>query len=66
MLGGYGYSPEYPVERHFRDQRLNPIHEGTTGIQGLDLLGRKVRMADGAGIGLLIAAIHADLESARA
>jgi alkylation response protein AidB-like acyl-CoA dehydrogenase len=66
VLGGYGYSPEYPVERHFRDQRLNPIHEGTTGIQGLDLLGRKVRMADGAGIGLLIAAIHADLEAARA
>jgi butyryl-CoA dehydrogenase len=66
VLGGYGYSPEYPVERHFRDQRLNPIHEGTTGIQGLDLLGRKVRMADGAGIGLLIAAIHADLEVARA
>ncbi len=48
VLGGYGYSPEYPVERHFRDQRLNPIHEGTTGIQGLDLLGRKVRLQNGA------------------
>ena len=66
VLGGYGYSPEYPVERYFRDQRLNPIHEGTTGIQGLDLLGRKVRMADGAGLGLLLAAIHAELDSARA
>jgi alkylation response protein AidB-like acyl-CoA dehydrogenase len=66
VLGGYGYSPEYPVERHFRDQRLNPIHEGTTGIQGLDLLGRKVRMADGAGLELLIAAIRAELEAARA
>ena len=66
VLGGYGYSPEYPVERHFRDQRLNPIHEGTTGIQGLDLLGRKVRLADGAGLALLIAAMRADLDAARA
>ncbi len=66
VLGGYGYSPEYPVERHFRDQRLNPIHEGTTGIQGLDLLGRKVRMADGAGLTLLLAAMRAELEAARA
>jgi butyryl-CoA dehydrogenase len=65
VLGGYGYSPEYPVERHFRDQRLNPIHEGTTGIQGLDLLGRKVRMADGAGLKLLLAAIGAELDAAR-
>ncbi|MBD5605868.1 MAG: acyl-CoA dehydrogenase [Candidatus Eremiobacteraeota bacterium] len=66
VLGGYGYSPEYPVERHFRDQRLNPIHEGTTGIQGLDLLGRKVRLADGAGLTLLVAAIRADIDAARA
>jgi butyryl-CoA dehydrogenase len=66
VLGGYGYSPEYPVERHFRDQRLNPIHEGTTGIQGLDLLGRKVRMADGAGLKLLLAAIAAELDASRA
>jgi butyryl-CoA dehydrogenase len=66
VLGGYGYSPEYPVERYFRDQRLNPIHEGTTGIQGLDLLGRKVRMADGTGLKLLLAAIETDLAAARA
>ncbi len=66
VLGGYGYSPEYPVERHFRDQRLNPIHEGTTGIQGLDLLGRKVRMADGAGLTLLLAAMREEIEAARA
>jgi butyryl-CoA dehydrogenase len=65
VLGGYGYSPEYPVERYFRDQRLNPIHEGTTGIQGLDLLGRKVRMADGMGLKLLLAAIETDLAAAR-
>lgn len=45
--GGYGYTREYPVEQFYRDNRLNPIHEGTHGIQGLDLLGRKVRMDDG-------------------
>lgn len=66
VLGGYGYSPEYPVERYFRDQRLNPIHEGTTGIQGLDLLGRKLRLKDGAGLRLLLARIESELEAARA
>jgi butyryl-CoA dehydrogenase len=39
--GGYGYSSEYPVEAWLRDQKLNSIHEGTTGIQALDLLGRR-------------------------
>jgi alkylation response protein AidB-like acyl-CoA dehydrogenase len=57
--GGYGYSREYDVEQHYRDNRLNPIHEGTHGIQGLDLLGRKVRMAGGAGLDALIDAIAA-------
>lgn len=45
--GGYGYTREYNVEQFYRDNRLNPIHEGTHGIQGLDLLGRKVVMQDG-------------------
>jgi len=45
--GGYGYTREYPVEQFYRDNRLNPIHEGTHGIQGMDLLGRKVSMAGG-------------------
>jgi butyryl-CoA dehydrogenase len=65
ILGGYGYSPEYPVERHFRDQRLNPIHEGTTGIQGLDLLGRKLRINGGAGLRVFLDAIERDLNAAR-
>ncbi len=42
VLGGSGYIREYPVEQLYRDQRINPIHEGTEGIHGLDLLGRKV------------------------
>jgi alkylation response protein AidB-like acyl-CoA dehydrogenase len=46
--GGYGYTRDFPVELYWRDNRLNMIHEGTHGIQGLDLLGRKVNLDDGA------------------
>ena len=45
--GGYGYTRDYAVEQFYRDNRLNPIHEGTNGIQALDLLGRKVVMQNG-------------------
>ena len=55
VLGGYGYTRDFPVEQYWRDNRLNMIHEGTHGIQGLDLLGRKVVMQEGAGL-LLVAA----------
>ena len=51
--GGYGYTRDYPVEQFYRDNRLNPIHEGTNGIQALDLLGRKVVMHGGTGLALL-------------
>jgi alkylation response protein AidB-like acyl-CoA dehydrogenase len=51
--GGYGYTRDFAVEQHWRDNRLNMIHEGTHGIQGLDLLGRKVVMNGGAGFKLL-------------
>ena len=47
--GGYGYTRDFPVEQYWRDNRLNMIHEGTHGIQALDLLGRKVVMEGGAG-----------------
>jgi butyryl-CoA dehydrogenase len=57
--GGYGYTRDYPVEQFYRDNRLNPIHEGTNGIQGLDLLGRKVVMQGGAGLALLAETIGA-------
>lgn len=46
-FGGYGYCEDFPVEQYFRDMRIHPIHEGTTGIQGMDLLGRKVIMQEG-------------------
>jgi alkylation response protein AidB-like acyl-CoA dehydrogenase len=62
--GGYGYTRDYPVERMYRDNRLNPIHEGTHGIQALDLLGRKVTMKGGAALFLLAARMNATIERA--
>ncbi|MFT7532829.1 MAG: alkylation response protein AidB-like acyl-CoA dehydrogenase [Gammaproteobacteria bacterium] len=64
VLGGYGYTRDYPVERLYRDNRLNPIHEGTHGIHGLDLLGRKVVMENGAALKVLETEIHATASSA--
>ena len=66
VLGGYGYTRDFPVEQYWRDNRLNMIHEGTHGIQGLDLLGRKVVMQDGAGLKLLAATVQATISRALA
>ncbi|KZY89568.1 acyl-CoA dehydrogenase, partial [Oleiphilus sp. HI0071] len=57
VLGGHGYVNEHPVEMFYRDNRLNPIHEGTTGIQSLDLMGRKVPMNNFAGYKAMMAEI---------
>ena len=57
--GGYGYSTEYLPESWLRDQKLNSLHEGTTGIQGLDLLGRKVV----AGGGAALRALHQEIDT---
>jgi len=57
--GGYGYTRDYPVEQFYRDNRLNPIHEGTQGIQSLDLLGRKVVLQGGAGLRLVVETVTA-------
>lgn len=65
VLGGAGYTRDYPVERLYRDNRLNPIHEGTNGIQGMDLLGRKVRMKDGYGYQLLLSTIQRTIDEAQ-
>ena len=64
ILGGYGYTRDYPLERIYRDNRLNPIHEGTNGIQASDLLGRKVMMQGGAAFKLLMARIAATIVEA--
>ena len=66
VLGGAGYTRDFDVEQHYRDNRLNPIHEGTHGIQALDLLGRKVLLDGGAALGLLVTRIQATADGARA
>ena len=53
------------MEQFYRDNRLNPIHEGTHGIQGQDLLGRKVSMAGGQHYQALLQRIRATLEATR-
>ncbi|MRG95683.1 acyl-CoA dehydrogenase [Polyangium spumosum] len=65
ILGGYGYTSEYLPEAWLRDQKLNSIHEGTTGIQALDLLGRKVPTAGGAAFAALLEEIAATCDGAR-
>ena len=64
-LGGYGYCDEFPLEQYYRDMRIHPIHEGTTGIQALDLLGRKVRMKEGKALALFVEEVQAAIQRAR-
>ncbi|MDE1145988.1 MAG: acyl-CoA dehydrogenase [Azospirillaceae bacterium] len=63
--GGYGYTRDFDVEQLYRDNRLNPIHEGTTGIQGLDLMGRKTLRDDGASLATLRHRVDATVHRAR-
>ncbi len=65
ILGGYGYTREFPVEQYWRDNRLNMIHEGTHGIQALDLLGRKVVMNDGAALAAMGRVVQATMAQAQ-
>lgn len=62
--GGYGYTREYNVEQFYRDNRLNQIHEGTHGIHGLDLLGRKATIHDGALLATMAGEIRATIGAA--
>lgn len=61
--GGYGYTRDFDVEQLWRDNRLNPIHEGTTGIQAIDLVGRKI-LNDGAGLPVLALRIAQTVKAA--
>jgi len=63
--GGYGYTRDFPVEQYWRDNRLNMIHEGTHGIQAMDLLGRKVLMEQGRGLQLLATRMRQTMVHAR-
>jgi butyryl-CoA dehydrogenase len=64
VLGGAGYIREHLVEQYYRDNRLNPIHEGTEGIQGIDLLGRKAGSHAGQALTTLLSWICSDAEAA--
>ncbi|PWK26258.1 butyryl-CoA dehydrogenase [Arcicella aurantiaca] len=64
ILGGAGYTTDFPVEQFYREARIHPIHEGTTAIHGLDLLGRKILIKNGKSLQLLIAEILKTLEKA--
>lgn len=63
--GGYGYTRDFDVEQLYRDNRLNPIHEGTHGIQAIDLLGRKILRDRGRALALLGEEIEATIVRAR-
>jgi alkylation response protein AidB-like acyl-CoA dehydrogenase len=63
VLGGSGYTREYFSEQFWRDNRLNPIHEGTNGIQALDLTFRKLWQHKGQGLGILKQEIEKDLSA---
>ncbi|MCP4682021.1 MAG: acyl-CoA dehydrogenase, partial [Desulfobacterales bacterium] len=63
-FGGYGYCDDFPLEQYYRDARIHPIHEGTTGIQGMDLLGRKVGMEKGKAFLLFISEVQEVINTA--
>lgn len=65
ILGGSGFCKDFPLENYYRDIRIYPLYEGTTGIQSLDLLGRKVVMNQGAAMKLLFAEVQKDITAAK-
>ncbi len=65
-FGGSGFCDDYPLEQYYRDCRIHPIHEGTTAIHGMDLLGRKVVMKDGLAYRLYLEEVNKTIAAARA
>ena len=65
VLGGYGYTKDFPLERFYRDNRLNPIHEGTHGIQALDLIGRKIFINEGKSFIFLLTLVKETISKAK-
>ncbi|MEO6039638.1 MAG: acyl-CoA dehydrogenase [Saprospiraceae bacterium] len=66
VLGGYGFTMDFPLQQYYRDIRIMAIYEGTTGIQSLDLLGRKVLLENGRAFQLLLAEMRKTVEKAAA
>ncbi len=65
-LGGYGFTTDFPVQQHYRDLKIMSLYEGTTGIQAIDLLGRKVSMENGQALELLFAEFKKEIATAYA
>jgi len=65
-FGGSGYCDDYPLEQYYRDARIHPIHEGTTGIHGVTLLGRNVTMKDGRAFRLFLEEVQETIHAAEA
>jgi butyryl-CoA dehydrogenase len=63
-LGGYGFTTDFPVQQYYRDIKIMSLYEGTTGIQSLDLLGRKVTMLNGKALQLLYSTIKSTIQIA--
>ena len=61
-LGGYGFCKEYPMEQYLRDAKIMSLYEGTNGVQAMDLLGRKMRINDGAPFKTFMAEIEKFIE----
>jgi len=64
ILGGYGFCTEFPLEQYYRDIRIMALYEGTTGIQSMDLLGRKLVMKNGAAMQNLMQEVNATISEA--
>jgi len=64
VLGGYGFCMDFILQQYYRDMRIISIYEGTTGIQSLDLLGRKITLENGKALELLGAEIQATIAEA--
>jgi len=65
-FGGYGFTEDFPVEQLYRDIRITPIYEGTTGIQAQDLLGRKMTIQGGKAPRLFFAEMNKTIDEANA
>ena len=65
ILGGYGFCMDFPLQQYYRDIRIMSLYEGTTGIQSLDLLGRKVVAKNGKAMRILAKKVKETIESAQ-